>query len=182
MNDTKFGGRPRARTETTWTDAPTAALVVEAANQGDREAIRFLYIRYAAEVFGFARRLLDPDDAEHVTAQVFEDLVGGMERHEGSGLPFETWLLCVAQDTAERIFPSAISPGDRGLEAFRASLHELAPEEAEVLVMRHALGFEPAEIAARLGKTEDSVHGLHDRARRGLRAASGELPAPRPNG
>ena len=37
--------------------------------------------------------------------------------------------------------------------------------------MRHVVGLSPTEIAAQMGKTESSVHGLHHRARGTLRRA-----------
>ena len=41
--------------------------------------------------------------------------------------------------------------------------------------MRHVVGLSPAEIAAQMGKTESSVHGLHHRARGTLRRALTDL-------
>jgi RNA polymerase sigma-70 factor, ECF subfamily len=37
-----------------------------------------------------------------------------------------------------------------------------------VVVLRHVAGWSPGEIAAHLGKSEDSIHGLHHRGRRAL--------------
>ena len=37
--------------------------------------------------------------------------------------------------------------------------------------MRHVVGLSPTEIAAQMGKTESSIHGLHHRARGTLRRA-----------
>jgi RNA polymerase sigma-70 factor (ECF subfamily) len=38
-----------------------------------------------------------------------------------------------------------------------------------VLVLRHVVGLAPGEIAERMGKSEDAVHGLHHRGRRAVR-------------
>ena len=37
------------------------------------------------------------------------------------------------------------------------------------MVLRHVAGWSPGEIAAHLGKSEDSIHGLHHRGRRALK-------------
>src|SRR5215207_607266 len=50
-------------------------------------------------------------------------------------------------------------------------------EQREVLVLRHIVGLSPVEIAGTLDKTESSVHGLHHRGRRLLRASLIELDA-----
>ena len=50
----------------------------------------------------------------------------------------------------------------------RDALAELPEEQREVVVLRHVAGWSPGEIAAHLGKSEDSIHGLHHRGRRAL--------------
>ena len=49
--------------------------------------------------------------------------------------------------------------------------------QRSVIVMRHVGGMTPGEIADRLDRTEDSVHGLHHRGRRALRRALVERDA-----
>ena len=46
-----------------------------------------------------------------------------------------------------------------------------------MLVLRHIVGLSPVEIADTLDKSESSVHGLHHRGRRSLRANLSELGA-----
>jgi RNA polymerase sigma-70 factor (ECF subfamily) len=43
--------------------------------------------------------------------------------------------------------------------------------QREIVVLRHLAGFSPGEIADRLGRSEDSIHGLHHRGRRALQSA-----------
>jgi RNA polymerase sigma-70 factor (ECF subfamily) len=54
--------------------------------------------------------------------------------------------------------------------ALRDSLAELPDGQREVVVLRHVAGWSHAEIAARLERTEHSVHALHHRGRRTLMA------------
>ena len=39
---------------------------------------------------------------------------------------------------------------------------------ATVVVLRHLVGLTPGEIAERLGRSENSIHGLHHRGRRAV--------------
>jgi RNA polymerase sigma-70 factor (ECF subfamily) len=49
-----------------------------------------------------------------------------------------------------------------------------------VLVLRHVAGLSPTEIATRTGRSEGSIHGLHHRGRKALKAeltSRGAAPA-----
>ena len=51
------------------------------AKDGDEEALRYLYLRYAHNVYGYARVMLrDEHEAEDVTQQVFARLIDGAGR------------------------------------------------------------------------------------------------------
>ena len=164
---------------------------IAAAKEGDKDAMRYLYVRYADNVYGYARGILrDEHDAEDVTQQVFTKLLTAIGKYEAREVPFSAWILRVTHNVAidflrrHRAVPcgdviAAEDPPDdagdqragRLLEAFAT----LPREQREVLVMRHILGMSPREIATRLGKTEGSIHGLHHRGRRPLQQALTDL-------
>jgi len=164
----------------------TVARAVERAKQGDREALRFLYVRYADNVYGYVRSIVrDEHEAEDVTQQVFAKLMVVLPKYEQRGVPFFAWILRVARNLAldhvrqRRALPCedvlASDSRPRGLESeligtLKEALHELPDDQREVLLLRHVVGLSPGEIAHRLTKTESAVHGLHHRARRALRA------------
>ena len=50
----------------------------------------------------------------------------------------------------------------------------LGGEQRRVVVLRHIVGLSPPEIAARIGKSESSVHGLHHRGREALKCRLAE--------
>ena len=54
-------------------------------------------------------------------------------------------------------------------ESLRSALETLPDDQREIIVLRHVGGLAPAEIAARLGRSESAVNGLHHRGRRALR-------------
>jgi RNA polymerase sigma-70 factor (ECF subfamily) len=57
------------------------------------------------------------------------------------------------------------------VQDLRLALKELPEGQREVVVLRHIVGLSPTEIAVALGKTESSIHGLHNRGRKTLQSA-----------
>jgi RNA polymerase sigma-70 factor, ECF subfamily len=167
--------------------APLVARAVARAKEGDREAVRFLYLRYADNVYGYVRSIVrDEYEAEDVTQQVFTKLIVVIHKYEQRAVPFSAWILRLAHNAAidhmrkRRAIPAAEVYGadehvpegneDRSRE-LRLALADLPDEQRDVIVLRHLVGLSPTEIAGRMGKTEPSVHGLHHRGRAALRTA-----------
>jgi RNA polymerase sigma-70 factor (ECF subfamily) len=162
------------------------SLAVLRAKQGDRDALRYLYVQFADNVYGYVASLLrDEHDAEDVTQQVFAKLMVVLPRYEQRDVPFSAWILRVAHNAAmdamrrRRAVPFAeiAEPDHRADEnaddralSLKEALGTLPGDQREVVVLRHVLGLSPSEIALRLGKTEPAVHGLHHRGRGALRA------------
>jgi RNA polymerase sigma-70 factor (ECF subfamily) len=48
------------------------------------------------------------------------------------------------------------------------ALAMLPEDQRTVVVLRHLVGLTPGEIAERLGRSENSIHGLHHRGRRAV--------------
>jgi RNA polymerase sigma-70 factor (ECF subfamily) len=157
---------------------------VTRAKQGDRDAVRFLYLRYADNVYGYVRTIVrDHHDAEDVTQQVFAKLMTAIVKYEQRGVPFVAWLLRMSHNAAvdavrarratpaEEIFGPDDAHCEDAPEKAR-SLHEalaaLPEDQRQVVVLRHVCGLSPVEIAERLGRTNSSVYGLHHRGRRAL--------------
>jgi RNA polymerase sigma-70 factor, ECF subfamily len=186
-------GRFRSRTELKAEEHDTAMLAqaIDRAKLGERDAIRFLYVRYADNVYGYVRSIVRGDhEAEDVTQEVFLKLIGAIGKYERRSVPFSAWLLRVARNVAldhirrVRATPceevrgadesSDGSVSDRSRD-LREALETLPEEQRTVLVLRHVIGLSPGEIAERLGRTEASVHGLHHRGRRVLRAQLADM-------
>ena len=166
---------------------------VARAKQGDREALRFLYIRYADHVYGYVSSIVRDDfEAEDVTQHVFAKLMTKLEKYEPREVPFSAWIIRVARNVAvdhirqRRAIPCEEvrelqahsfddeAARDRALD-LRDALDTLPEDQREVVLLRHIVGLTPGEIAGRLGKTEPSIHGLHHRGRGALRAALAEM-------
>jgi RNA polymerase sigma-70 factor (ECF subfamily) len=155
------------------------------AKQGDPEALRVLYMRYADCVYGYVMSLVrDEHEAEDVTQHVFLKLMTRLDRYEERETPFLGWILRVARNATidhlrqRRAVPCAeVDDPDRRAyhddndrsTSLRAALAALPGGQREVVVLRHVLGMTPREIAERLGRSEAAVHGLHNRGRSALR-------------
>jgi RNA polymerase sigma-70 factor, ECF subfamily len=164
---------------------------VDRAKEGDGDAVRFLYLRYADNVYGYVRAIVhDHHDAEDVTQQVFAKLMTAIVRYEQRGVPFIAWLLRMSHNAAvdavrarratpvEEIFGADEGQCDEAPERARslhAALATLPEDQRQVVVMRHVCGLSPVEIAERLGRTHSSVYGLHHRGRRALCAELRQL-------
>jgi len=182
-------GHAGFRSRRTLDESPEATAEVRKAiaraKQGDRDAIRFLYIRYSGNVYGYVRSIVRDDrEAEDLTQQVFMKLMTVIVKYSDYGVPFSGWLLRLARNVAldhlrrRRPTPtedvlgidSHVDEGSRErARDLHAALATLPEEQRTVMVMRHVVGLSPPEIAEHMGRSESSIHGLHHRGRRALR-------------
>jgi RNA polymerase sigma-70 factor (ECF subfamily) len=159
---------------------------------GDQDALRLLYLRYADNVYGYVCSLVhDEHEAEDVTQQLFASLRNRLGRYEPRAAPFSSWILRVAHNAAidhvrarRPLLCEEVRGSDEACEEshqqsldLREALDTLPEDQRLVIVMRFVLGLSPAEVAARIGRSEDAVHGLQHRGRRSLRAALERLDA-----
>jgi RNA polymerase sigma-70 factor (ECF subfamily) len=174
-------------------DVRAVSHAVTRAKQGDGEALRFLYVRYADHIYGYVASIVRDDfEAEDVTQHLFAKLMTALPKYEPREVPFSAWILRVARNVAvdhmrqRRAIPceevreldgrdeDEDSSRDRSL-GLRDALATLPEDQRQVVVMRHLVGLSPGEIAGRLGRTESSIHGLHHRGRGALRTALAEM-------
>jgi RNA polymerase sigma-70 factor (ECF subfamily) len=166
-------------------DGPRAVrLVTQAvarAKEGDREAVRFLYLQYADNIYGYVRSIVrDEYEAEDVTQHVFAKLITIIGKYEEREVSFSAWILRVARNVAvdhmrgrrailceevRELSPEEDDGSHTRSLTLRDALAALPDAQREVIVLRHIVGLSPGEISGRLGRTEPSVHGLHNRGR-----------------
>jgi RNA polymerase sigma-70 factor, ECF subfamily len=169
------------------------ALAIARGKQGDREAIRYLYVRYADNVYGYVCSIVhDEHEAEDLTQEVFAKLLTALHKYEPRGVPFAAWLLRVARNVAldyvrqrravlcEEVRSPEMAAEDTGYQralSLDQALAAVPDDQRRVLILRHVIGLSPGEIAHFLGKTEGSVHALHHRGRYTVRSELERLRA-----
>ena len=199
------GSATAGREESSEQEAMTRLVsrAVRRAQEGDREALGFLYARYADNVYGYVRSIVhDHHEAEDVTQHVFTKLVRVIGSYQEREVPFLAWILRVARNAAvdhlrqrrlvpvEEVRSTERCIGDsrsaERINDLKDALATLPHAQREVLVLRHIAGLSPTEIAVRTGKSQGSIHGLHHRGRRALwgelisREAAPSTAGPRP--
>jgi RNA polymerase sigma-70 factor (ECF subfamily) len=165
--------------------------LVQRAKAGDHDAMRQLYLRFAPHVHDYVKRIVvNPDDADDLTQQIFAKLLTELWRYEPGAALFRAWILRVSHNAAidhvrrtralpcEEIWTQHEHADEPPLER-RASLREalasLTAGQRDVLVLRHVVGLTPEEIATRLGRSLRAVHCLHQRGRAAACTALDEL-------
>jgi RNA polymerase sigma-70 factor (ECF subfamily) len=179
--------RPAFRRSTVFDATPETAqktrLAVARATGGDRDALRYLYVTYSNNIYGYVRSIVrDEHEAEDVTQHVFAKLITSLCRYDERGGPFPAWLLRLARNVAvDHLRANRLTPMETVLSleapsgadphrtyAFRTALARLPEEQREVVLLRHLVGLTPGEIAIRMRRSTSSIHGLHHRGRRTL--------------
>jgi RNA polymerase sigma-70 factor (ECF subfamily) len=164
-------------------DAAITRAVI-AAKAGDMDAVRFLYVRYKDNVYGYVLSIVrESHEAEDVTQQVFMKLMSSIQKYEPRAVPFTAWILRVARNVAidhlrqrrsvvcEDVFEPSCESDETGRDCRRdleSALRALPEDQRDVVMLRHLVGLTPAEIAERMGRTESSIHGLRHRGRLAL--------------
>ncbi len=161
------------------------AQAVVRAKQGDQDAIRFLYLRYADNVYGYVASIVrDEHEAEDVTQQVFAKLMTSHRQVRAARRPVlrldpARWPQRRHRPHAQRravpasevLAPTSASTDEgttRGIaRATCATRSPTLPEEQrDVIVLRHVVGLTPRRRSpAAWASTEPSIHGLHHRGR-----------------
>ena len=185
--------RRRGMTQDTPDGRRLACAAAEGARDGDGDALRLLYLRFADNVYSYVCSIVrDEHDAEDVTQAVFARLPAALQHYEPREVPFQSWIVRVAHNAAidhvrsRRLVPcdqvrNPDAPdedvGRERLEALRVALSGMPTEQREVVVLRFVGGMTPGEIAARMGRSENAVHALQHRGRRRLRSELERLDA-----
>jgi RNA polymerase sigma-70 factor (ECF subfamily) len=199
--DGQVGFRRRATLDESEEASREIKLAVARTKEGDREALRLLYVRFSDNVYGYICSIVrDEQEAEDLTQHVFMKLIAVIGQYQDRGIPFSGWLLRLARNVAldhlrrrratptEQVFGSDAHADEGSRERsrdLREALATLPEEQRDVMIMRHVVGLSPSEIAEQLGRSESSIHGLHHRGRRALqqelrRLGSAPATAPSP--
>jgi RNA polymerase sigma-70 factor (ECF subfamily) len=170
--------------------------LVAAARGGDREALETLFEGALSPIYRYVAFKLGTTntDVEDVVQETFIGAIGSISRLRGDDEPaLMSWLLSIARfkvadhlrarynrpaeslddDTRPEV------PGRTNVEALviqstqdqvlRDAIHELTPEQEEVVTLRFLMGYEIEQVAGIVGRTEGAVKALQHRALATLR-------------
>lgn len=164
--------------------------IARAATSGDTDAVGRLYDELVGPIYRYvAIRLRSRQDAEDVTALVFERIVGALPRYRHNGRPFAAWAFRIARNAvidhqrkhrpteplgsiaelAEGSGLEAISVHEEELRELRAAIRKLTADQREAIVLRYAAGLSADEAAAVMGRQAGTIRGLTFRAIEALR-------------
>ncbi len=168
------------------------AELVRRAQDGDADAFAALYEEYAPQVQRFLARRLhgSADVAEDLTADIFVKVLHKLDRYDDRGQPFAAWLFRLARNhfvdylrslprqsvgsideaaelRAPRAEASIVQMLDR--HTIEGALARLTPIQREAVSLRFLDGKRVTEVAAIMGRTEDSVKKLQARGLEALR-------------
>jgi RNA polymerase sigma-70 factor, ECF subfamily len=179
----EIGFRKRAVLDESPDTVNKTSLAVARAKKGDQEAVRFLYVSYSHNIYGYARAIVrDEHEAEDVTQHVFQKLITAVAKYDDAGAPFVAWLLRLAHNVAvDHLRANRLTPVEEVVdpliatdadltraETLRQALAALPDKQRQVVMLYDVAGLSHGEIAERLDQTEGAVRALHHRARRKL--------------
>lgn len=165
--------------------------LIEAAQNGDREAFARIVERHQRSVFGFLRaRMLQPNDAEDLTQEVFLRSYTCKARFDSSSMVLP-WLIGIARNVLREYMRKIkrrrevawtelcleldeMGPGDEDLYGdllgkLPQCLESLGPSARQAIDLRYAGKLRLAEIGARLRRSEGAAKLLMFRARQALK-------------
>jgi RNA polymerase sigma-70 factor (ECF subfamily) len=162
-------------------------LLVEAA-QADPRRFAELYELHFHRVYAYVvKRVLNREEAEDITSDVFQQALAKIKAFEWRGVPFSAWLVRIAANAITDRWKRAArqtneplpddledrNPRGKDIES-RAALFQLVaslpPDQRRVVEMRFAAQKSIREIAQEIGRTEGAVKQLQFRALQKLRA------------
>lgn len=167
--------------------------LVRQAQKGEKPAVAALYAAYRARVYRYiAYRVGDPALAEDLTADVFVAMVRHIDKYESRGRPFLAWLYAIAGNTCKMHYrrqnlaefeplPDELVDSQTGPEdiahlrlthaRLMAAMPRLTENQRQVILLKFIEGFDNAEVAAILEKSEGAIRVLQHRALSALRQA-----------
>jgi RNA polymerase sigma-70 factor (ECF subfamily) len=161
--------------------------VVTAAQGGDQAALSELYEHYFPKVYRYvSARLLNGEDAEDVTEEIFLRVIDNLKRFTFRGLPFGAWLFRIARnEIVSHVRRQKVRSGTAPLTEFipdpspdhvleietqftiavvREAAEKLPEAQRQVIALRFGAGLSVAETAQALNKTENNVKVLQHKA------------------
>jgi len=169
--------------------------MLHSARRLDREALSWIYRTYHPAMYRYLyHHLGDAQTAQDLASEVFRRLLQELRDGGGPSRQLSAWLYRVAHNLivdelrrrthrdhhplderlVETLSDSSKSPEELAGTAvtnarIRAALHDLTPEQREVIVLKFLQGMSNAEVAEITGKTVSAIKALQHRGLGALR-------------
>ncbi len=172
--------------------------ILASASRGDRDAFGALYERYIDRIFNYVYyRTGNVNDAEDLTARVFQRAMKHIVNYTDRGVPFSAWLYRIAHNlvanwhrdrSRKQEIPLSDAPlvekGDppesslvhnQQQEALLSLIRDLPAERQTLLILKFVEHMSNAEIGEIMGRSEGAVKSLYHRTLLSLRDEIGEV-------
>jgi RNA polymerase sigma-70 factor, ECF subfamily len=160
---------------------------LQRAIQGDAEAFSFLYEKNVNRIFSYIYyRTGSTNDAEDLTARVFQRAMGRIDRYTQKGVPFSAWLYRIAhnlvanwhrdnsrrQEVALDDQPNLVMFGeypekqmvqDQEVDKLIEVIKRLTPERQQLIILKFVQQLSNAEIGVIMSKSEGAIKSLYHR-------------------
>ncbi len=167
---------------------------LQRAIQGDSEAFSFLYEKYVNKIYSYIYyRTGSVNDAEDLTARVFQRAMGRIDRYTQKGVPFSAWLYRIAHnlvanwhrdnnrrqevalDDQQDLIIDSVHPErqvvrDQEVEKLISVIRRLSPERQQLIVLKFVQQLSNVEIAVIMSKSEGAIKSLYHRTLLELRS------------
>lgn len=160
--------------------------ILSLAAQGDRDAFGMLYERYVDRIFNYIYyRTGNVNDAEDLTARVFQRAMNHIVNYTDRGVPFSAWLYRIAHNLVanwhrDRSRRQEIPLSDAPLvakgehpennlvhteqqESLLRLIRSLPAERQTLLILKFVEHLSNAEIGQIMGRSEGAVKSLYHR-------------------
>ena len=171
--------------------------ILARASAGDRDAFGMLYERYIDRIFNYVYyRTGNVNDAEDLTARVFQRAMNHIVNYTDRGVPFSAWLYRIAHNlvanwhrdrSRRQEIPISDAPlvakGDapetsmvhtEQQESLLRLIRSLPSERQTLLILKFVEHYSNAEIGAIMGRSEGAVKSLYHRTLLALRDEIGD--------
>lgn len=159
----------------------------------DSEAFGELYNRHVTRIYSYIYyRTGDYQDAEDLTARVFQRALQHVANFQDQGVPFSAWLYRIAHnlvanwhrdrsrrpvvpledhvaDTGAITHPEALAVAEEQNRILLVAVRKLPPDRQQLLILKFVERLSNAEIGQIMGRTEGAIKSLYHRTLNSLR-------------
>lgn len=167
--------------------------LIERAGNGETEAFGQLYERYVNRIYNYIYyRTGNVNEAEDLTARVFQRAYRHIQNYNQRGVPFSAWLYRIAHNLVanwyrdrsrkkevaldERLpssssfdFPESSLVKDQEMERLLKSIRKLPPERQQLIILKFVEGMSNADIGVIMRRSEGAIKSLYHRTLISLR-------------